>query len=299
MSSSAAPIVVVASFRDRALLDACLASLWPQCKARGAGLVVARDEQCGDLASLAAAHPGAVFVAAPAGASVPMLRGIGLARAKPAGVAVLVEDHCVVCDGWLASLLAGMHDVAAAGGGMDNAQTERAIEWGAYFSEYGFFDATRSPDHGTLPLLTGANVAYSPDVCDAVTRWMCEGAWENTVHMRLAEDGHRFRFVADAVVAQNMRYGFASFCRDRFVHGRDFARTRLRLAQTGTVRRAIMTVLAPCLPVLLTARLWNMAAGRTRARRWQFIRSAPFTIAFLAAWSVGEAVGYALGPDDA
>jgi len=294
-----APVVVVASFRAQHLLHACLHSLLPQCAASGAQVIVARDERCGDLAAIAAAYPSLVVVSAPAGASVPVLRGVGLSSATTRGVAVLVEDHCVAAADWLVTLLREMEDASVAGGGMANAQTARAIDWGAYFSEYGFFDATRREGDSRIPLLTGANVAYADAVRDDVTRWMRAGAWENTVHLRLAAEGHRFRFVPGAVIAQNLRYGFAAFCDDRFVHGRDFARTRLRLARTGGARRIAMALLAPCLPALLTVRLWRMAAGRTESRRRAFVRALPFTVAFLAAWSIGEAVGYGLGPDDA
>lgn len=288
--------VVVASFRDAALLHACIASLESQCALAGAELLVARDAGCGDLDAFSAQYPRVRFVAAPAGSSVPLLRGVGMQHAR-AGTVVLAEDHCVARPNWLSSMLGGLAGASVAGGGMDNAQTDRALEWGAYFSEYGFFDANRVQDAGAAPLLTGANVVYAASVTPAVTQWMVEGAWENTIHLRLATEGHVMRFVPDAVIAQNMRYGLASFCRDRYVHGRDFARTRLRLSGTGAVRRAAMSLASPLLPALLIYRLWRMTTGGRRARRMQFLAAAPYTFVFLGAWSIGECVGYALGPD--
>ena len=288
--------VVIASFRARALLEACVASVQHQCVEAGAELILARDENCGDLESIALAFPACRVVAAPPGATVPELRGAGMASARAQCVAIL-EDHCVVSDGWLVRLTSAMDGCAVSGGGMDNAQRERAIDWGAYFSEYGFFDTNRRTRNFAAPLLTGANVAYGPQVLPDVTRWMQEGAWENTIHDRLAVAGHHFRFVAEAVVAQNMRYAFGGFCVDRYVHGRDFARTRLRLSNARALQRITLALLSPLLPILLVGRLWALTTGRTWSRRLRFLVASPYTLTFLAAWSIGECVGYLLGPD--
>ena len=78
---------------------------------------------------------------------------------------------------------------------------------------------------------------------------------------------------------------------DRFEHGRDYARRRL--AEEPFTNRWLMLLASPILPFLLTTRVAR-AAGPTR---WAtFLRALPATLAFLTAWSAGEAVGYLLGP---
>lgn len=289
--------VVVASNRDRALLDACLESLVPQCSDARAELIVARAADNGgrELEALRACYPGVIVVGVGPGAGIPELRGTGMAAAHGRVVA-LTEDHCLPAADWVARMASHADDGAdVVGGGMDNARQRRAVDWGAYFSEYGFFDAHRTRDTaaGGVPLLTGANVAYARAVTADVAAWMRSGDWENVVHARLAARGCTLRFDAAARVAQNRSYGFAAFCRDRYEHGRDYARTRLAEERRGTAARAAMLATIPALPLLLTSRVAR-AAARVRPRA--FLRALPATFAFLTAWSVGEAIGYLRGP---
>lgn len=287
--------VVVASNRNPALLRACLAALVPQCAEGKATLIVVRAGADGApelLTSLRAEFPIAIFLAMPGEADIPRLRGAGLAAACAALVA-LTEDHCVPAADWVARITAHLTDSAdVVGGGMNNLRP-RMVDWGAYFSEYGFFDATR-PDSCSVadgvPLLTGANIAYRGAVRELVATWMSAGEWENVVHRRLAEAGHRLVFDRTMQVAQNQTYRFFAFCADRYVHGLDYARTR----SAGSTRRERTTraVITPLLPVVLT---WRVATSAGGARAKAFVRALPATVAFLTAWSLGEAVGYVRG----
>jgi glycosyltransferase involved in cell wall biosynthesis len=277
--------VTVAANRSLELLQACLASLVPQCTAHSAELIVVRSGPAGELGQLAREWPTARFIAAPAEASIPQLRGLGLQAATGDFVA-LTEDHCVAAPDWLSSLIdAAGPEVVAVGGGMGNAQTRRAVDWGAYFSEYGFFDASRPA--GDDALLTAANVAYRRPVLRQVTDGALAGDWENVLHGRLQAQGLVTRFAARAIVRQNRRYRLGDFCRDRFEHGRDYARARL-VEAPGTNRWA-RTLLCAALPFVLTLRVAR-AAGR--GAPGSFLRALPATFTFLAAWSVGEVAGY-------
>ncbi len=282
--------VVVASNRDEELLRACVQSLAPQCARAGAELIVARAGTPDEVADVAARMPEARFVQT-AHRDIPRLRGAGMAAARGEVVAV-TEDHCVASDGWLDALVAGMSESAdVVGGGMDNARVARAVDWGAYFSEYGFFAPMRETSRGGPPLLTGANVAYRRPVVADVTAWAQAGEWENTAHGRLAERGSRMAFAPKAAIYQNKSYGFASFCVDRYEHGRDYARTRL--TESPSANRWTLAAASPLLPALLTYRVGRAAS---RGRVGTFVRALPATFAFLTAWSVGELVGYLRGP---
>lgn len=283
--------VVVASNRERPLLTACLASLIPQCERVAAELIVARAGSPGELAELRRQIPSVHFVAAPPEATIPELRGIGMAESR-GHIVALTEDHCVAGDGWVATLLSHAQDPAdVIGGGMGNAQRDRAVDWAAFFSEYGFFAGTR-PDSGPeRPLLTGANVAYKRHVVADVLEWMRQGEWENVAHDRLGARGSALRFVRSAAVYQNKNYRFVEFCVDRFEHGRDFARKRL--SEDPPSRRWWLLAASPLLPPLL---VWRVAKAAASARWPTFLRALPATFVFLTAWSVGEAVGYLRGP---
>lgn len=281
--------VVIASDRSRALLDSCLHSLLEQCGRLGAEIVVARPSDLGDLAAVRRSYPGVRVVAAPERSTVPQLRSVGLAAAHGDIVAV-TEDHCVADPDWLELLASGVAAGAdVVGGGMDNAQRERAVDWAAYFSEYGFFSTTR-PDSENTPALTGANVAYSRQVVDDVVALAREGNWENIAHQRLLATGSVLRFVSTAAVYQNRNYTLWDFCVDRYQHGRDYARRRLVDEPAG--RRWVLLPGCPALPFLLLSRIARAAAP---GRKKQFLRALPATMLFLTAWSAGEAVGYFRG----
>jgi glycosyltransferase involved in cell wall biosynthesis len=282
--------VVVASNRSRALLDDCLTALLDQCERAQAELIVARDDDEEGLESIALAYPTVRVVPVKRGASIPELRGAGM-REATGDIVMLTEDHCVPGPQWVEELCLGVDQVAdIAGGGMDNAQRKRAIDWAAYFSEYGLFATTRS-DTGEGMQLTGANVAYRRSIVEDVIGWASAGEWENVAHERLRARGSSLHFVDSAPVYQNKTYEFWDFCRDRYEHGRDYARTRL--VEEQHARRWLLTAVTPLLPLVIVTRVARAAAPT----RWgAFLRALPATLAFVSAWSVGEAVGYLRGP---
>jgi hypothetical protein len=221
---------------------------------------------------------------------VPRLRGAALAAAGASGWVALTEDHCLATPDWIAELEGAItEETEVVGGGMGNAQPG-ATEWAAYFSEYGFFASTRSPAAAAHPSLTGANVAYGPRLRERVAAWASQGAWENVIHDRLAAEGVGMRFVPRARVLQNAVYGFLPFCRDRYEHGLAYARDRL--TEAGGAGRWLRLASVPLLPFLLTLRVARAAAREDAS---SFVRALPTTFAFLAAWSVGEGMGYLRG----
>jgi hypothetical protein len=171
---------------------------------------------------------------------------------------------------------------------MENARRDRAIDWAAYFAEYGTYISEAAA--GEAQQLTSANVAYGRSVVGDVVAAAREGHWENVAHDRLAAQGRTVAFLTTAAVYQNASHRFPDFCRDRFAHGRDYAVKRL--AEGGSGRRWLYLAGTPLLPFLLTGRVAK-AAGRSRLGA--FVRALPLTLLFLSAWSAGEAAGYLRG----
>ncbi len=226
--------------------------------------------------------PAAVFVSVDGPPSVPRARGIGLARSRGERVA-LTEDHCLACEGWLAGLLAAPGSAAVVGGPVDTTHRRRGVDLGAWFAEYGLV----APGAGTDPMLiTAANALYASEVVDEVARWMSEGAWENVVHDRLRARGDQVIRIETAVVAQDLTYGVRPFVRDRFEHGRSYARARLREEGVSRVWRTLLALVLPAVLLLRVARRGGRGAPG------EFLRALPWTMLFLSAWSVGEWVGY-------
>lgn len=279
--------VVVASNRDKELLHACLGSLLGQCQRLGAELVVARAGTPAEVSALAQTYPSVRFVTAAVDASIPRLRAMGMTRAS-GDVVALTEDHCIADENWVEELtLSANGDADVVGGGMDNARRSRAVDWAAYFAEYGFFSPERPERTGATPLLTGANVAYKRHIVADVIGWAQDGEWENVAHTRLVARGSTLRFARTAAIWQNQTYSVAAFCRDRYEHGRDYARKRL-IEDPGASRWLLLTA-SPLLPPILT---WRVARASAHGRWGTFLRALPATVIFLTAWSIGEAVGY-------
>ena len=286
--------VVIASPREPALALACLRSLLPQAHASGAPVILART---GDAAAVVArlAEGGAptagdiVPVDAAPGASLPEVRGAGLAAVRTP-YAALVEDHCVAAPGWLEALSTTAAGTTAdvVGGGMGNAERSRAVDWAAYFAEYGFFMGTAAAD--AAPLATGANVLYGPRALPLAARWASDGLWEDVIHARLAASGCDLTVTPAAVMLQNQRYAVGAFCLDRYRHG--FAYARVRLRERGGAGRWLRACTTPLLPALLACRLWAKVRPGERAA---FRRALPLTLVFLSAWSAGEMMGYVCG----
>jgi GT2 family glycosyltransferase len=280
--------VVVASFRSRDDLRQCLQSLIPQCTRSGAELIVVRPpiDPPGTLGEITA---GCRLVEAHPGDNIPRLRGRGMAVADGNWVAV-AEDNCIADERWLTALISAAEsdDADVLGGSMGNAQTSRAIDWAAFFSEYGYYAPNRpSTLPGGPPLVTGANVAYHRRIVSDVAQWAMNGDWENVIHGRLYGSGKRFRLVPEARLLQNLRYGLVEFCKDRFEHGRNYARTRSRDMKLPA--RLFFTAASAGLPFFRAAKL---GAAADPAERGSFLRALPATMAFLAAWSAGEVAGY-------
>lgn len=282
--------VVLASCRPQAVAESSIRSLSAQCERVGAELIVARPGTDGTDAFPVGLARGRVVRCDP-GASLPTLRAAGLGAATGDWVA-LTEDNCVASGGWLEALAgAATPAVDILGGVMGNARCERAIDWGAFFAEYGFYGASRpAPRDGELVPMTCANVAYSRAVLPEVIAVSLAGEWEDSIHARLAARGARFDLVPAARVDQQLSYRLGEFCRDRFIHGRTYA--TVRNGHLGIGARCGLVLAIPALPVVLAWRVW-LSAGR--ASPGAFGRALPATLAFLGAWSLGEAVGYLRG----
>jgi hypothetical protein len=78
-------------------------------------------------------------------------------------------------------------------------------------------------------------------------------------------------------------------------HGRSFAAVRMTQGGFGPGRRILHALGSPALPFLLLARTAGRVL-RSGAYRREFARTFPLVFLGLAAWSLGEAVGYVEGP---
>ncbi|HEX4935905.1 MAG TPA: glycosyltransferase family 2 protein [Gemmatimonadaceae bacterium] len=285
------PSVVIASAGGLPRLWRAVDALRPELERTDAQLVIARSAPAAEEPVVRQRLPQATVVWAPPGAGIPRLRGLGLAASTGDPVAI-TEDHLVAGPQWLERLFAPLRlGVDIVGGGMQNRVGSGAVAWGAYLSDYGFYSYARPASDAAIPLLTMANLAYRRRDVARIAEWCSDGAWENVVHDRLAAEGRTLAFAPDARIVHDHDYRFADFLRNRYEHGWDYARARL--TENPRAPRFPLIAMTPVLPLVLLVRIARAAAGEDRGA---FLRALPITVAFLYAWSAGEAMGYVRGP---
>lgn len=104
--SAPALAVVLASTRSRAQLDACLASLLPQCQRSAVSLVVVRADSPDAVAQLRADTPGIRVIGASPSASKRELRRLGMVEAA-SDIVALTDDDQVRDPNWVSGLRQG------------------------------------------------------------------------------------------------------------------------------------------------------------------------------------------------
>jgi hypothetical protein len=116
---------------------------------------------------------------------------------------------------------------------------------------------------------------------------------ETTVHWQLEREGETLWLTPDFVVSQKRRgLSVTSMVRERMEWGRLFAYTRVKEATTA--RRVVYALMSPLLPFVLFVR-HTRAQAEKRVRFGRFVTVSPLVALFLAAWSLGELVGYVTG----
>ena len=222
-------------------------------------------------------------------ATVPELRAAGVFAATAPYVA-LIEDHCVVQDGWAARMVAGQRSGhAVVGGPIRNVATSRIRDWAAFFCEYSAF--LEPGPNGPTGLLPGMNVSYDSRAVAAIEDLLREGRWETWLHARLQERGFVLHADPGIVVGHDKDFGIREFVGQRYHYSRSYAGMRnpdLRW------KRLLYVAGAPALVPVLYARIAGNVLARRRQRR-ELLKATPLIVLYTCVWAFGEAIGYAFG----
>lgn len=252
-------------------------------------LEVIVPERCGDRVrvELALRYPAVRVLPVAVGTSIPRMRALAFAAAAAPTVAV-IEDHVLVPADWakrILSLRAQGH--RAIGGRVENAATERTVDWAAFLCEYHAVLAPRPA--GPAEWLTGNNTAYESAALARQGDVIDRDAWEDALHAALRRDGVELWYEPTLVVRHRRHYRSAlEYAAERFTYSR--AWVALRTADSGRPGRLWAGLRALLLPPVLGWRIVTRCWPDPRCRA-PLLRSLPYLPLFTAAWALGETAG--------
>lgn len=282
-SSPAVSIVVALKDADENLQD-ILDALSPQLATDVELLIVA----AGDSASVAQrADPNVRILRAPDRALVPHLWRDGIRQSRGVAVA-LTTAHCVPCVGWVEQLRrSDLRAYAGVGGVIDLGEEPTSVQAAIYLLRYSAF-ASPQPAR-ELADIAADNAVYEREAILRHADLLEAGFWEPSFHRRFAHEGRTLRLNPDLRVEYRGREAPGTFLRHRWSHGLEYGRSRA--APLPWPRRLGLLAASPLVPVVLLARI--LRRGREKSHLGRVTpRALPWLLAFILAWSGGEALGY-------
>lgn len=278
--------VVVASVNGFPYVGRCLDSLREH--AGDAEVIVAASGDQETEKQICERWPEARLLTVREPIPVPKLRAIGIAAAKAPFVAV-IEDHCVVRNGWAERILAAHRQGhAVVGGSIRNGADERIRDWAAFFCEYS--EHMKPLETGVARSLPGMNVSYDRRAIEAMAPLLDWGCWETWLHPYLQRSGFEL-YADDAITLDHvMDFDVGVFLPQRYHHARSYA--GMRNADLGRKRFLYLLGSPAVVPLAFYRIARNVLRRRLRAR---LAMASPLVLLYTAAWTVGEAAGYAFG----
>ena len=291
--SAQALSVVIPSVNGPGDLLGCLAALEQQ--RGGVALEVLVIDRCGESLRQAVRErfPAVRILETPRDTSIPDMRAIAFREATAPAVAV-IEDHVVVPPDWAAQLLDAQRTFGGViGGPIENAATDRLVDWAAFLCEYSH--CIPPLPEGPSEWLPGNNVVYPRALLERHQSVLGGGRWENHLHDALRRDGVPLICRPEITVGHKKHYTVSEYVSQRFLYARSYAGARV--AGASRAKRLAYGMAAFALPGLLFARTVSRVL-RKRRHRSELVRSLPLLMVFVVSWAAGEVVGYVAGAGD-
>jgi glycosyltransferase involved in cell wall biosynthesis len=279
--------VVIVAINPASLLGRCLQAFETQADPATELIVVFDASRGAGREGLRDRFPRVRWIEVPSGTTVPRRRAQGI-RASSAPIVALIEDDCLVDDGWCRAI-AEAHEhgpEAAIGGPIEPGPYRRSRDWAIYFCEYGRF-MRPMPARARL---SGTNVSYKRQaVLDAIGP---EGLNDVFLHSAWSRQGTPMR-ADDRLAVRNVNeWPAGQLTVAPFHHGRAFAARRC--LSLPVWRRGVLAGGTVFLPALQGARMIATVLGRRR-HLVPFVKAIPAIALFTCSWSAGELAGCLFG----
>ena len=240
-----------------------------------------------------ARFPRARVIDVPADATIPAMRMMAFDTARGDFVAV-IEDHVIVPKGWARALIdaetaeraAAPQQEAIVGGSVENAATNRVVDWAAFLCEYSH--CINPMPAGPSDWVTGNNVIYPRALLERYRARLSADQWENHLHGMMRADGVQLVAHPEIVVGHEKYYSVWEYLSQRYLYARSYAGARV--AGASLAKRIAFGAASAALPPVLFWRTVSrvLAKGRHRA---ELVKSLPLLAVFVCAWAAGEVVG--------
>jgi hypothetical protein len=273
--------VVVAATDSADAVARCIADL----QSDSTELVVAADP--GRVARPSNSPARAIWIEAEPGALAPRLRRLGLDRAS-APVVAFTEDSCRLDPGWADAWVGAFEDASlvAATGHVRLADRAGRLDRAVFLCEYAPFLPRAGSSEPRVPLrLAGNNFAARREWISGVT---LGDVHEGEIR---AAAGAAVLNAPNASAIHVRSYTIREAFGDRAAFGREYGSRRSRGA-SGT-HRVLGLVSGPAVFVIQLVRLIAILGIKHRLKA--FAGDLPLTALLLAAWSVGEWLGWVEG----
>ncbi len=284
--------VVVPSVNGLGDLIGCLDAVLAQ---ESVTLEVLVADRCGDEVRRAvkARYPSVRVLESPPGTTIPDLRQRAFAAATGEFVAV-IEDHVIVPSGWARALLEAQRAAGGVvGGAVENAATERLVDWAAFLCEYSH--CLPPIPAGPTTSVTGNNVIYPRLLLERHADALGKGRWENHLHDAFLAAGVPMTCRPEIVVGHKKHYTVGEYLSQRYLYARSYAGARV--AGAPLARRLAFAAASFALPPVLFYRTVSRIVKKGRNRK-ELLKSLPLLALFVTSWAWGEVVGSAAGPGD-
>jgi glycosyltransferase involved in cell wall biosynthesis len=285
--------VVIAAWNRPAALDQCLTSLAEQAGASDTEIIAVSNFDGAAIEAIKKRYPRVKYVSLQSGATVPELRGRGVACAQGEIVALL-EDTCLVDERWLSEIKqAHLLPYVAVGGAIENASGASLLDWAVYFFDYGKYMAPNQA--GVIDSLPGINVSYKRSVIELAENIFNAGFSETFIHEELKRQGQEL-YLSDTAVVYYKKNDSLKETLPKFYHlARSFGGKRV--ADATPIRQMVLTFGSLALPILLPARIALSVVRKGRNIR-PLLLSLPYLILLMTGWAAGEFCGYVWGEGD-
>lgn len=283
--------VVIASVNGLPTISECLSALEGQKGDIPSEVIVVDCCKDGTAEHIKSNFPNVKLISLAERLGIPELRMMGISHAIGEYIAI-TEDHCIAPDNWFQEIMKA-HDLGyeAVGGAVENVCVERILDWAVYLCEYSH--VMLPVPRGEVDGIPGNNASIKKALLDKVDETIKKNYWEYFLHEELRKSGVRFFSTPDIVINHKKEFGFLYFLSQRFHYSRSFA--GMRRSKLSGFRRLLCVLFSPLLPFLLLFRMGRQVFKKKR-HRVVFIKSFPIQAVFMVSYTLGEFVGYLLGP---